>query len=171
MRYNVGINQIALLGTAALVDNNVVTERDRSKIIDPKKVARTIQKLTIEANIKFKQKLQIVDSIYFDSKKQETQVGKENLFVILNGKKNEFLTYGTSFSDDAHGAFNLIKNSLETLDCDLKEIYLIGSDGTNVNTGYKRGAILVFKRLFLLSRNKKYNLISSPFVNIPLRKI
>lgn len=141
LRYNVGINQIALLGSAALVDNNVITETNRSKVIDPKKVTRTIKKLTIEANIKFKEKLQIVNSIYFDSKKQETKQGKENLYVILHGKKNEFLTYGSAASDDARGTFSLIKDSLQKLDCNLKEIFLVGADGTNVNTGHKRGAI------------------------------
>lgn len=159
LRYDVGINKIALLGSATLVDNNVVTPTDRTRVIDPKKVSRTIEKLTAEADRNFKNNLPIVNGIYFDSKKQETQVGKENLYVILHGKKNEFLCYGSSSKDDAVGAFQLIKSSLENLDLNLEEIFLVGADGTNVNTGHKKGCI----RLIEVNDNKFFNISNLTF--------
>lgn len=66
---------------------------------------------------------------------------KENLYVFVFGPKGQFLCHEVAKADDAKAGFEAVCDAFSKRDLALSNIYLVGADGTNLNTGVRGGII------------------------------
>lgn len=97
----------------------------------------------------FYSNLPAFDDLYFDSKKTLCRVklngqyknAKQNLYVFVFGPKGRFFSHEVAKGDDARDGFNAIIETFSKAELAVAKIYLCGADGTNLNTGLRRGII------------------------------
>lgn len=82
---------------------------------------RHCDNLIQEAEKSFTEENTNVTSIYFDSKKtmcmgENRQMTKQNLSVILEGSKNDFLNHSVALNDNADGGFQIIRDTYSKYD-------------------------------------------------------
>lgn len=112
-----------------------------------------------------RQKIKKINSLYFDSKKSlgltkengQRQLVKQNLYVLCHGKKAEFLGSEVSDGENAKDGFELLKHGCLKRNLNIEDIFLIGSDGTNSNTGKNGGIIRLLEVKDTIISNIKFS--------------
>jgi len=143
-RYGVSNTAAAAIATATLMDYGIVTENDKSQVIDSKKVWRSREKIRNKlrsslTNINLK-------GIFFDGKKDATLQSNHKLIeeehvTVIQEPKSKYLCHAAPSKSNAQEIFQSILQSLTEKEIEYDEIVAIGCDGTNVNTGIKGGVI------------------------------
>ena len=152
-RWNVSNRTGAAIASATLVDFQIVTEGNKSLVIDKNKFARErIKWRKIRSKEETEDLENSTTSIYFDGKKDNTLTrekvhGKwypstitEEHYVCVAEPGGKYLTHVSSTS--GHGV-NVAKSIYKFINEHKlgNQIKVIGADGTNVNVGWKAGAI------------------------------
>lgn len=141
LRFGVDYSKTAAISTATLVAHNIVTPNNLSQAIDRQKVRRQTQKLINNAKKSDWQEFAHINNIYFDSKKLTIGTRKENLYVFITEPNAKFFCSETNEGEDAESALQMIVDAFTKRELLLSRIYLVGVDGTNVNTGHANGIV------------------------------
>ena len=103
-RYNVSDGVGAALGTGALTDHGIITDTDKTYVIDRSKLRRERNKYRKQLQLDEQKLFEKVDAIYFDGKKDATRkqamvnnklyptVELEEHYVVV-GEPGEFYLY------------------------------------------------------------------------------
>ena len=180
-RYRVTDRCGAAIASSALMDAGVITETDKSLVIDKDKLrrerVRERELLRAEEDANFS----LVDALYFDGKKDITlsvetdDNGKRHINTILEehyvvvGEPEEF--YLAHFSPVngkgktiASNLFDIIKNTALQ-----EKLLVVGSDGTAVMTGAHKGCIRTLEEL--LKRPLQWVICLLHCNELPLRHV
>lgn len=146
LRYGANYSLTAAISSGALAAHKIVTPNVRTEIIDRQKVQRQTDHLIKEAKCVGFKKFANLNNVYFDSKKidgktENNTISKQNMYVFVEGITGKFIFSEISTGEDAAASVQMIKDSFTRRELELSKIYLIGVDGTNVNTGHKNGII------------------------------
>lgn len=141
LRFGVDPSKTAAISTATLVAHKLVSKDNTKYIIDRQKVKRQTDKLIEKVKNEGFQEFVVMNNIYFDSKKAIIGREKENLYVFVTEPNGQFVFCESNPGEDAEAAFNMILTSFSKRGLMLQRVYLVGVDGTNVNTGHANGII------------------------------
>ena len=178
-RYGVSNRATAAIATAALIDFGLITPEDQSLVTDKNKVARAREKYRRQLQMEERMEINDIFGIYFDGRYDSTlskveikgkwhpkTIMEEHYVVIC---QNGTYLFHTS-PESGHGIqiASSIYANLEKLV--LKEkILLVGCDGTNVNVGWKNGAIVNLEKM--LGRELQWAVCLLHTIELPLRHI
>jgi hypothetical protein len=130
-----------MLISSVLEDINLVTETDRTALVDRSKVRR--KRAKIRDSTKQTEMLSL-KGIYFDGRKDKTlfykderkQILSEEHIVLIAEPGEHYLTHVSPKSGTAKGIAVAIMEYLENNPLiDITNLRVLGCDGTNVNTG------------------------------------
>jgi len=149
-RFQLSDRSAAAIANAVLKDVGIISENDRSMVIDRNKIRRERQKvLYCERESK-------ATTIFFDGRKDETlqydgKVGstQEEHITILSEPHSQFIGHITPNKGDAQTISTALINFLILCDnFNVNELNSIGCDGTAVNTGASGGVITLLEKHF-----------------------
>ncbi|XP_031339102.1 uncharacterized protein LOC116167737 isoform X2 [Photinus pyralis] len=164
----------SLIASALLKDLDIISQKDKSKIIDRSKLRRERQKMREDL-----QKLENPDSpllgLYFDGRKDKTIIQEERgnkryrktiteeHIVLLAEPGSRYIGHVTPISGTASSIKGGILQFLNLHFKDVSSLVAIGCDGTAVNTGSKNGVVaLIEKQLHRLLHWFVYGSTSGP---------
>jgi len=154
-RYAVSDRAAAAIASAVLEDVGLITNEDKTSVIDRNKLRR--ERLKKRRKLQHEQTLDVLRGLYFDGRKDKTleqfkqgtkyhrkTIVEEHLSLVQEpGSKyigHVTTKYGTALSiEDSISKF-LDENNIAT-----SEVTAVGCDGTNVNTGKKGGVITMLE--------------------------
>ena len=161
IRYGVGLRPAAAIATAALMDAGLITDVDKSQIVDHSKVKRAQEKImkNLQRNFEDECREGKINCIFFDGRQDATKVMlqaedsdrqfpsmvKEEHYAVCSEPGGQYLFHFTpeSASKTKKHAEIIADNIMEFM-CERgidKSIMAIGGDSTNVNTGWEGGAM------------------------------
>lgn len=155
-RTGVSDRSAALIVNAALLDLNVISTVDSSKVVDRSKIRRERQKIRKE--LQSIEKHEPLTAIYFDGRKDKTltitkanNISQRKIIVeehisIISEPNSEYIGH---LSIDSGKAANIEKNIVDFLENKYEfrsSLVAIGCDGTAVNTGRKNGVIVLLEK-------------------------
>ena len=155
-RTAVSSRKAAILTSAVLEDLGMVNQDDFSGVIDKNKLNRQRSKSRSEQTENAAKKVRMNNSLglYFDGKKDETtnavvkggvktreKVTEEHYTLILE-PNSVYKAHVTPKSGSAQNISSAIYDEMGPL---MKDIYVIGCDGTNTNVGKKGGVIRILE--------------------------
>ncbi|CAH0562813.1 unnamed protein product [Brassicogethes aeneus] len=141
---------VAKITTAVLEDMNIVSASNTSKVIDKNKVRREIKRNRKQLTEKSFCDNKRIKGLYFDGRKDQTLeyvagkriVKPEEHIALVEEPNSQYFGHLSLFpSVKAVDLSNGIIRFLSDLNIDTQELQVIGCNGTNVNTGWKGGAI------------------------------
>ena len=143
-RFGVRDTIVAALLSAVFVDLGIVTENDRSRILDRCAVRRQrsrCRKEIIPERSGF-------SGLYFDGKTDKTiqpnsTFKMENHLTLLNEPGSEFICHKVLKGHKANDIFEAIE---EESNEDIYKIKVLGADGTCINTGKWNGALALIEK-------------------------
>lgn len=153
-RWSVSDRAAAAIATATLVDFGLVTQFDRTLIIDRHKIRRERENFRERERKESKEqwKNEPVFGVYFDGKSDETMqaqgegsskrvtVAVEDHVVLVSEPGSSYLGHVTPSGKDAESITDAIMNLMEEERL-TSNWQVIGADSTSVNTGCHRGVI------------------------------
>ncbi|XP_031339105.1 uncharacterized protein LOC116167737 isoform X3 [Photinus pyralis] len=147
----------SLIASALLKDLDIISQKDKSKIIDRSKLRRERQKMREDL-----QKLENPDSpllgLYFDGRKDKTIIQEERgnkryrktiteeHIVLLAEPGSRYIGHVTPISGTASSIKGGILQFLNLHFKDVSSLVAIGCDGTAVNTGSKNGVVALIEK-------------------------
>ncbi|CAI6353446.1 unnamed protein product [Macrosiphum euphorbiae] len=157
-RFVVSSGSAAAIISGALQDYKLVTGSDSSLLVDKSKLNRQRSKIRTEKREEASISLQTntVTAIYFDGKKDETKtvdktgnksrtISKiEEHISVLSQPNDEYLTHLTPAGGTGEQIASVLFEYLQNLPA--LDLRAVGCDGTNVNTGWKAGAIALLEK-------------------------
>lgn len=141
---------VAKIVSAVLQDFKIITEEQLDQIVDKNKIRREVYKNRKRLQEFKHENKEILRAIYFDGRKDLTlqqiegrriQKQEEHISLI---KEPDSIYFGHLSLQPPVCAENIKNHMLQYLNnkgINLKDLVVIGCDGTNVNTGWKGGAI------------------------------
>jgi hypothetical protein len=148
----------AIIANAVLEDLQLITKEDRSNVIDKNKLYRERKKVRSDLSQKEREKVQVLEGLYFDGRKDTTIVIdkekgktvrktiKEEHVVLLSEPGSTYLGHVSPTSGQSESIKCSIIDFLNEKDISTSELVAIGCDGTNINTGAKNGVIALIER-------------------------
>ncbi|CAG9794368.1 unnamed protein product [Diatraea saccharalis] len=145
-----------LIVNAALLDLNVISTENSSKVVDRSKIRRERQKIRKE--LQSVEKHEPLTAIYFDGRKDKTltitkadNISQRKIIVekhisIISEPSSEYIGH---LSVESGKAADIEKSIIEFLENKYEFRYslvAIGCDGTVVNTGRKNGVIVLLEK-------------------------
>ncbi|GBM27352.1 hypothetical protein AVEN_120941-1 [Araneus ventricosus] len=166
-RYGISDRAAASFASAVLQDIGIVNEGETSHVVDRNKIRRLRKKLqnAISESTKLTVSWSLLTGLYFDGRKDNTKVlinedtkyypntQKEEHYTLVNEPNSVYIGYVTAAIGGAKDIKESILNFFVSNNMQLNGLTVIGCDGTNVNTGHKRG----FIRLMELASIDHYN--------------
>ena len=142
-RFGLSDRCIAYIGSGMLTDLKLMTENDRSIIIDKSKVRRMRSKARKENRI-----IERFSSLYFDGKKNNTlmkngRIKKQEHYTLISEPSSNNICHTFPINGTSNAIAESIKSVINELPNALK---VIGCDGTNVNVGRFNGVISRLER-------------------------
>ena len=149
-RYGVSNRAAAAIINGFQMDVGRITERDRTKIIDPKKIWRARERVRQETACEAAECLTEsgLHSLYFDGRKDRTCAERSSVtaveehVVVLSEPGSVYLTHFTPSSGRALDLLNELYSVSLMFDGTVK---VLGCDGTAVNTGVNGGVCRLFE--------------------------
>lgn len=141
---------VAKIATAVLLDMKLVSERDNNNIIDKNKIRRAIAKNRKQLQNEDSDRKNDIRGLYFDGRKDRTLVylnnrqatiTEEHIALIEEPGNKYFAHLSFNQSVKAVTIADAILSHLQKRNVNIFSWSVIGCDGTNVNTGWKAGAI------------------------------
>ena len=178
-RYGVSNRATAAIATATLIDFGLITPEDQSLVTDKNKVARARQEYRSQLQSKELVEMNAVTGIYFDGRhdktlsnttingKCHTQTSVEEHIVVID-QNSTYLFHTTPESGHGINIASSIYGHLQKHGLG-KEILSVGSDGTNVNVGWKNGSIVNLERM--LGRGLQWAVCLLHTNELPLRHL
>lgn len=156
-RFGVSSGAAAAIISGALQDYKLVTGSESSLLVDKSKLNRQRSKIRTEKREEASMSLQTntVTAIYFDGKKDETKTvvktGEKSRTIskieehisVLSQPNDEYLTHLTPAGGTGEQIASVLFEYLQNLPA--LDLRAVGCDGTNVNTGWKAGAIALLE--------------------------
>jgi hypothetical protein len=145
-------------------------------VIDKNKIRREIQKNRRQLQATFNKNL--ITGLYFDGRKDQTIIQyegrretrtEEHIAIIREPNSEYFGHVALTPPVKAIDISNKIISCLENSEVDFKELKVIGSDGTNVNTGWKGGVIRLIE--IRLGKPLQWSVCLLHFNELPLRAL
>lgn len=153
-RFGISDRATAAIATAVLADFGLVTNYDRSNVIDKSKVRRERKKM--RENLRYENTTSDTandfTSVYFDGRKDETlmrkregekwysNVTKEEHYVLISEPNSIYLGHVSPKSSKGKDISECILSKMEEVGIK-SAVRVVGCDSTNVNTGVKGGVI------------------------------
>lgn len=156
-RFGVSDRCAAAITSALLVDLGVVTESNRTLVVDRYKVRRAREKVRNELTERNRPKNGIF-GLYFDGRKDTsrqaeeiegklyTSLKVEEHITIIMEPSSTFLGHVTPTNGTASCISNSILQFLDNNHIKTDALVVVGCDGTNVNTGVHGGIIQFFEQ-------------------------
>ncbi|KAE9524457.1 hypothetical protein AGLY_015178 [Aphis glycines] len=156
-RFGVSSGAAAAIISGALQDYKLVTGSESSLLVDKSKLNRQRSKIRTEKREEASMSLQTntVTAIYFEGKKDETKTvvktGEKSRTIskieehisVLSQPNDEYLTHLTPAGGTGEQITSVLFEYLQNLPA--LDFRAVGCDGTNVNTGWKAGAIALLE--------------------------
>lgn len=153
-RYNVSNGATAAIVSATLVDYGIVTKENTKNIVDVSKIKR--EKKKIENYIENSNE-RTLKRLFFDGRKDNTlkyelignkkfkSMIKEEHISLISEPGGNYIGHVSCERGDAETITKNILSYLKDSDISLNDLEAIGCDGTNTNTGVKKGIIRRFE--------------------------
>ena len=170
----------AAVVSSTLCDAGIITEYDKSFVVDKSKVRRDREKLNESLKTKFSENSLQWKTLYFDGRKDDTLIQHKvgNKYRIMTVKEEHISvlsepnsTYIGHFVPSSGGAED-ISNSLLSIISDNKcfdSLEAVGCDGTVTNTGWKKGIIRLLEKK--LKRPLQWIICLLHFNELPFRAL
>nr|CAH7731779.1 unnamed protein product [Callosobruchus chinensis] len=140
----------AKIVSAVLVDLNMVNKSNPDKVVDKNKIRREIKKNRYRLQSQNTDLSEHLGGLYFDGRKDRTilqvdnrrkEITEEHIALIQEPNGNYFGHLSLSSPVKAIDIANGILSHITKKGISLKDLKVIGCDGTNINTGWKGGVI------------------------------
>jgi hypothetical protein len=154
-RYAVSDRAAAAIASAVLEDVGVITNEDKTSVIDRSKLRRERHKK--RKKLQHEQTLDVLRGLYFDGRKDKTleqfkqgtkyhrkTIVEEHLSLVQE-PGSKYIGHVTTKSGTALCIESAISKFLEENNIATSEVTAVGCDGTNVNTGKKGGVITMLE--------------------------
>lgn len=131
----------------------IISADNKDSVVDKSKVTREMQKLRSEIQSQSEEQKTKIKGLYFDGRKDKTLTKKqkgdrfyrtdtvEEHICLVEEPGSAYLGHTTPLSGCADDIADSIFEFAQENDVDLRDLQVIGSDGTAVNTGEKGGVI------------------------------
>ena len=153
-RFGISDRATAALATALLVDFGIITNEDRSSIIDKNKIRRERKKMREKLRIRSKKNetMNGITSVYFDGRKDETlirkkengkwytHISKEDHYVLVSEPESMYMGHVSPKGSKSQDIAESIILKMQEMGIE-STVRVVGCDSTNINTGYKGGII------------------------------
>lgn len=151
-RTSVSDRAAARIASAVLKDFGVVSESEKSNVIDRSKIRRARKRQRNLLQINEKRETRYLQSVYFDGRKDRTMKmerrGKkyyrvnvvEEHIVLIEEPSSKYIGHVSPESGNSNSCAKSILNYLKC-NADLSELIALGCDGTVTNTGTKGGIL------------------------------
>lgn len=158
-RRHISSRAAAAIISKAFEDVGIITPEKKNLVVGPSKICRERKKAREKVMLKASRRASL-ECFFFDGKKDfnlrlatrsDTKVlNKSVLFentTVVQQPGNHFLGFTSTTSGSSVIIFNAIKDMFAEKKILLTDLYAIGSDGTNTNTGWDKGIIQHFENL------------------------
>lgn len=141
---------VAKLVNAVFEDLNVISTENPSKVVDKNKIRRALHTSRHRQQEQNLVNNSTIDGLYFDGRKDQTYsrendrciiIQQEHISVIQEPGSNYFCHVSLKPPVSAVNIKNGLLECLNKYKTNIDTLTVIGCDGTNVNTGWKGGAI------------------------------
>jgi len=145
-RYGVSNTAGAAIATATLIDYKIISNDNKDQVIDRNKLWRQREKNRKEILSIQRESKSAIKAIYFDGCRDKTIqtdgcMKVEEHITILEEPNSKYIGHCTIDCGKSSVIAEALIDFLESNYLKPKEMIAVGSDGTNVNTGWKRGVI------------------------------
>ena len=179
-RYGISDRAAAAVASSVLEDIGIISKTDTSKVIDRYKIRR--EKSSARKKL---QEHQLDSSepygLYFDGRKDNTLVierieskqfrrtVKEEHYSLIKEPGSEYIGHVSPNSGSAKDIFTSILSGLTEQGMSIENLDLVGCDGTNTNTGWKRGTIRELE--VHIGRPLQWAVCLLHFIELPFRHL
>lgn len=159
-RTGVSDRSAAIIVNAAMLDLNVISSENSSKVIDRSKLRRERQKVRVGLQCEAAGLRKPISSLYFDGRKDKTlfiaktdnilhrKTVTEEHISLISEPDSEYIGH---LSIDSGKAVTIERSIVDFLETNFElrtSLVAIGCDGTAVNTGHKNGVIALLEKHF-----------------------
>lgn len=182
-RYGVSDRATAAIASSVLKDMGIVSQSDKSFVIDRHKIRREREKCQehlkeVQLNARA---IKGPKAIYFDgradntlvpitkgNKRYQSHVIEEHISIIEEPESKYLIHVVPSSKSGKDSAMSIVSNLREN-GVDLSDVEVVGADGTATNTGWNNGAIRYIEILF--NKPLQHVICLLHFNELPLRHL
>lgn len=156
-RYRISNRASAAITSAVLQDIGIVSQTEKSFVIDKNKLRREKEKVRVRLQERSCEAVNVPFGLYFDGRRDRTLTqakidGKvyrkqrtvEHISLILQ-PGSEYFGHVTPSSGSASSISKCIISYMSEKEVNVSNVIAVGCDGTNVNTGLKGGVIRILE--------------------------
>lgn len=157
-RFGISDRAAAAVVSSVLKDVGIVTDDDRSHVVDKCKIRREKKAIRREFQNQSTEERNLLQGLYFDGRKDNTLVIEkvnqkhfrrtiqEEHYSIIQEPRSVYVGHVTPSSGSAQNICNSIISHLTDGGFSLDELDVLGCDGTVTNTGWRTGVIRLIEK-------------------------